>query len=123
MPDESTRPIWRSRFGKLSIVRAIFADWERGDLGSLRWADPEIDSVFAGGPEPGTHGGRAAMRALFGRWLNSLADFRLLADRVIEVDHERVLALTHVGGQGETSGQSGAGGLGLRSPVALGLEA
>jgi hypothetical protein len=88
----------------LDRVRSIFADWERGDFGSMEWADPDIDFVFADGPEPGSHVGRAAMEELFGRWLNSFADFRLLSDRVIEVDEQRVLALTHVGGQGKTSG-------------------
>jgi hypothetical protein len=44
------------------------------------------------------------MEELFTRWLSSFADFRLTADRVIEVDDDRVLALTQVSGQGKTSG-------------------
>jgi ketosteroid isomerase-like protein len=88
----------------LELVHAIFADWERGDLSSVDWADPKIDFVFADGPEPGTHVGREAMQELFRGWLNSFANFRLLADRVIEIDSHRVLALTHAGGQGKTSG-------------------
>jgi ketosteroid isomerase-like protein len=90
----------------LDLVRSIFASWERGAFSSMDWADPDIDFVFADGPEPGSHVGRAAMEELFGRWLNSFADFRLLAERLIEVDEQRVLALTHVGGQGKMSGLS-----------------
>jgi ketosteroid isomerase-like protein len=88
----------------LDLVRSIFAYWERGAFSSMEWADPDIDFVFADGPEPGSHVGHAAVQELFGRWLNSFADFRLLTERVIEVDKQRVLALTHVGGQGKTSG-------------------
>jgi hypothetical protein len=88
----------------LDLVHSIFTDWERGDFSSMDWANPDIDFVFADGPEPGSHLGRAAMQELFGRWLNSFADFRLLADRVTEVDEQRILALTHVGGQGKASG-------------------
>jgi ketosteroid isomerase-like protein len=88
----------------LDVVRSILANWERGDLSSVDWAERDIDFVFADGPEPGTHVGRAAMQELFRSWLNSFASFRLLADRVIEVDSHQVLALTHAGGHGKTSG-------------------
>lgn len=46
------------------------------------------------------------MQELFGRWLNSFAYFRLLAERLIEFEEGRVRALTtlvgKVGGVGST---------------------
>jgi hypothetical protein len=39
----------------VDVVRSILAAWERGDLSSLGWADPEIEFVFADGPEPGSY--------------------------------------------------------------------
>jgi ketosteroid isomerase-like protein len=88
----------------LDVVRSILAAWERGDLSSLEWADPEIEFVFADGPEPGSHVGRASMEELFRGWLKAFAGFRLLAEDVIELDNERALALTYAGGRGKTSG-------------------
>jgi hypothetical protein len=88
----------------VDLVRSILGAWEGGGLSSLEWADPEIEFVFADGPEPGSHLGRAAMEELFRSWLGAFADFRILAEDVIELDSERVLALTSVSGHGKTSG-------------------
>jgi hypothetical protein len=88
----------------VDLVRSILGAWQRGELSSLEWADPEIEVVFADGPEPGRHLGRAAMEKLFRSWLGAFADFRILADDVIELDSKRVLALTSVSGHGKVSG-------------------
>jgi ketosteroid isomerase-like protein len=88
----------------LDLVRSIFAEWERGDLGSAEWADPDIEFVLADGPTPGSWTGLAgiaqAWRDLLGAW----EDLRVEAYEEREVDGERVLVLVRLSGRGKTSG-------------------
>jgi hypothetical protein len=44
------------------------------------------------------------MQDLFRGWLGSFAEFGISVEDVIDLDRERVLALTSVRGQGKTSG-------------------
>jgi hypothetical protein len=49
----------------LALVRLIYADWEHGDFSSVASADPEIEFVLGGGPDPGEHVG---LRVMAERW-------------------------------------------------------
>jgi ketosteroid isomerase-like protein len=88
----------------LDLVRSIYAAWERGDYSSVAWADPEIEFVFADGPEPGTWRGVVGMLEGFRGWLKAWEDYRVVADEFRELDGERVFVLTHNSGRGKASG-------------------
>jgi ketosteroid isomerase-like protein len=88
----------------LHLVRSIFAAWERGDYTSVAWAHPEIEYVFADGPDPGTWQGLAGVAEAYRNMLNAWDDLRIEADEYRELDRERVLVLTRGSGRGKTSG-------------------
>ena len=88
----------------LDLVRSIYADLERGDFSRADWADPEIEYVMVGGPEPGSGIGLSGMATGWGEVLSAWEDFRVEVDDYREMDDERVLALIHFRGRGKTSG-------------------
>jgi len=88
----------------LELVRSIAAAWERGDFGSVEWADPEIEFVLADGADPGTWRGVAGMGEGWRRRLSAFDDFRGTADEYRELDDERILVFHHLSGRGKTSG-------------------
>ncbi len=88
----------------LDLVRSIYAAWERGDFSSAEWAHPEIEYVFAGGPEPGRRTGLTGMAEGWREWLNAWEDYPVEADEYRELDEERVLVLSRYSGRGKTSG-------------------
>ena len=88
----------------LDLVRSIYAAIGRGDYSSAEWADPEIEYVFAGGPEPGRRTGLTGMAEGWREWLNAWEDYRVEADEYRGLDEERVLVLSHYSGRGKTSG-------------------
>jgi hypothetical protein len=88
----------------VALVRAIHADWDRGDFTHSDWAHPEIECVFADGPSPGTWKGLAAMRATMREYLSTWQNARLEAEEYRELDDNRVLVLNREYGRGKTSG-------------------
>jgi ketosteroid isomerase-like protein len=88
----------------LDLVRSIYADWERGDFSSARWAYPEIEYVVADGPDPGRWIGLVSMAAAWRNILRAGEDVRTEAEEYRELNGERVLVLTRMVGRGKTSG-------------------
>ena len=88
----------------VDLVRSILAAWERGDFSATDWAHPEIEWVFADGPEPGTWKGLSGMAKAHREWLGAWQDLRIAVEEYRELDDERVLVLVHLTGRGKTSG-------------------
>jgi ketosteroid isomerase-like protein len=88
----------------LDLVRSIYADWERGDFSSSDWAHPEIEYADADGPLGGGTGELAVVGQSVREFLAEWEEFRLVADRLQELDPQRVLALDHRSGRSRTSG-------------------
>ena len=88
----------------LDLVRSIYAEWERGDFSSAEWAGPEIEFVWADGPEPGSHKGQPAMAKAMRDWLSAWADLRQVPEQYRELDRERVVVLHRFTASGKTSG-------------------
>src|SRR2546425_5696181 len=79
----------------LDLVRSIYADTARGDFSSTEWADPEIEYVFADGPEPASWTGLAGMAEGWREWASAWEEWRDEVDEYRELDDERVLVLVH----------------------------
>jgi ketosteroid isomerase-like protein len=88
----------------LDLVRSIYASWERGDYGSVDWADPRIELVFVDGPSPGTWTGVTEMTDGWRGWLSAWDEWRSEPDEFRELDDARILVLDHVRGRGKASG-------------------
>lgn len=88
----------------VELVRAIYADWERGDFSSADWAHPGIEYVRPDGPTPGRSTGVAAMARSWGETLSAWDKLSAEAEECRDLDAERVLVLTRNRGRGKTSG-------------------
>jgi ketosteroid isomerase-like protein len=91
----------------LELVRAVLASWERGEMMPEEWstwADPEVEFVTVGGPEPSRHTGVADAQPPIKAFLDVWEDYRVEAQEFRELDGERVLVLTRQRGRGRTSG-------------------
>lgn len=88
----------------LDLVKAIFADWERGDWSSADWADPEIDFEMIGGLMEGRWKGVGEMAKAWAAMLNAWDDLRADPEEFRELDDERVLVFLGNTGRGKWSG-------------------
>jgi ketosteroid isomerase-like protein len=88
----------------LDVVRALYAEWERGDVSSSDWAHPQIEVVFADGPNPGTWKGLTGLTAGWREVLNAWEHFHPEVERYEQLDGERVLVLVRWHGRGKRSG-------------------
>jgi ketosteroid isomerase-like protein len=94
----------------LDLVRAIYAEWERGEFRSADWAHPVIEWEAVGGPEPSSGTGIASLDAAWRGFLAAWADYRVLAEEYRELDDERVLVLLTAYARGRASGLEAEGG-------------
>lgn len=90
----------------LDLARSISAAWERGDFSSVEWAHPDIELVFADGPDPSNWTGLAEMSDGFRDFLSAWEDFHFQAEEYREIDEERVLLLVQFSGRAKTSGMA-----------------
>ena len=88
----------------LDLVRSIVEPWERGDWGSVAWAHPEIEYVIADGPAPGAWRGLTGMAEGTRDIVSPWEGFRTQPEAFRELDDERVLVFTQMGGRAKTSG-------------------
>jgi ketosteroid isomerase-like protein len=88
----------------LDFVRAIYAEFERGDWSSTEWADPEIEFVFADGAPRGSWKGLAGMAKRWRDYISAFERYRIEADEYRELDGERILVLNRQYGRGKMSG-------------------
>ena len=91
----------------LDLVRSILASWERGDMMAdewSEWAEPDIEFVTIGGPEPSSHTGLADAAPRIESFLSLWEDYRVEAEEYRELDHECILVLTRQSGRGKSSG-------------------
>jgi len=87
----------------LDLVRWIYAAWERGDWSSSAWADPDIETVMADGPAPGTWTGVAGMAEGWRDYLSTWEEYHSEVEEYRELDDDRVLVLVHRIGRAKRS--------------------
>jgi hypothetical protein len=88
----------------VDLVRAIYADWKRGDFSRTDWAHPEIEFVMADGPDPGKSRGVRATAEAWRAQMSVSKDYRVEADKHRELDTDRIQVLIAHGGRGKASG-------------------
>ena len=88
----------------VEFLRGVYAHWERGEFGSVDWADPDIEFAIADGPSPVRVTGIPAMARAWGETISSYEGLTVAAEEYREVDSERVLVLTRNQGRARGSG-------------------
>ncbi|HTQ68441.1 MAG TPA: nuclear transport factor 2 family protein [Solirubrobacteraceae bacterium] len=88
----------------LELVRAIYANWERGNWSSVWWAHPDIEYVMVDEPGAEVHRGLEAMGQGWRAFLSAWEDYRVEALEYRRIDEERVLVSLVAQGRGRGSG-------------------
>jgi ketosteroid isomerase-like protein len=88
----------------LDLVRSMYEAWEQGDWSSSEWAHPDIETVMADGPAPGSWTGLAGAAEGWRDFLNAWEEYSAQAEQYRELDDERVLVLIRRSGRGKRSG-------------------
>jgi ketosteroid isomerase-like protein len=88
----------------VDLVQSIYAAWERGDWSSAEWAHPDIELVMPDGPSPGSWKGLAGMAEGWRDFLSTFEEYRIEAEKYLELDDERILVPSRRSGRGKASG-------------------
>jgi ketosteroid isomerase-like protein len=88
----------------VEIVRAMYAEWKRGDMAALtQWVHPDIDLAVADGPSPGHWTGLEAFAKTWRDVVGAWDHFRADVEEYRELGDGRVLVLTVRSGRGKAS--------------------
>jgi ketosteroid isomerase-like protein len=91
----------------VETVRRLYARWERGELDTVEFFDAEIEHLRIGSELPGINGewhGIDELGDAMASYLDALADLHIEAERVIDLDEDRVLVFARQTARGKTSG-------------------
>ena len=91
----------------VEILRRLYASWERGDMRTPDVWDVNVEVSWIGTETPGIAGeyrGVDELSAAMSRYLDALADLRIKAERIVDLDEDRVLVLALHTARGKTSG-------------------
>lgn len=91
----------------MEVVRSLYAHWERGDLHTPQFFDPEIEHSRIGSDLPGVSGewrGLNEFGEAIAAYIDALADLHIQAERITGLGDGRVLVLCRQTARGKTSG-------------------
>jgi ketosteroid isomerase-like protein len=91
----------------VEVLRRLYSSWERGDMRPFDVWDDDVEVSWIGTDTPGIAGEYRGVDELSGamsRYLDALADLRIKAERIVELDDGRVLVLSAHTARGKTSG-------------------
>jgi ketosteroid isomerase-like protein len=93
--------------GNTERLRKLYERWERGDLASAEFFDLEVEYARFGADLADLSGewrGFEQVRAAQAEYLRAFEDWRLKAERVIDLGDDRVLVLDRQTARGKSSG-------------------
>ncbi|MGZ5354769.1 MAG: nuclear transport factor 2 family protein [Solirubrobacterales bacterium] len=91
----------------VEVVRNLCQHWARGDLAFSDPFDPDVEFSRTAPEGSGVSGrwlGLKEVSAGFGEYVRAFTEFRLEAERIIDLDDERVLVFSRHTGRGKRSG-------------------
>jgi ketosteroid isomerase-like protein len=104
---DSVREFGDVSLENVEVVRNLYQHWARGDLAFSDPFDPDVEFSRTAPEGTGVSGrwrGLKEVSAAFGEYLRAFTEFRLGAERLVDLDDERVLVLSRHTGRGKRSG-------------------